>query len=74
MFTLFGMSKQIIIDAGLNCKNSSLPEYVNSLNVNYHYTTPDIHRSNSQVEHCMKAIMNLLKVDTKLRIEWPKKL
>lgn len=41
---LFVTPKQIIMDAGINFKNLSLPEFLDSLNITYHYTTPDIHR------------------------------
>lgn len=71
---LFGTPKQIIMDAGTNFKNLSLPEYLDSLGINYHYTTPDIHRSNGQVERYMRTIMNLIRVETSIKSEWSNSL
>lgn len=68
--SLFGTPKQIIMDAGKNFKNLSLPEYLDSVGINYHYTTPDVHRSNGQVERYMRTIMNLLRIETKVKSEW----
>lgn len=68
--SLFGTPKQITMDAGKNFKNLSLPQYLDSVGINYHYTTPDVHRSNGQVERYMRTIMNFLRIETKIRSEW----
>lgn len=71
---LFGTPTQIIMDAGTNFKNLSLPEFLETLGIAYHYTTPDIHRSNGQVERYMRTLMNLIRIETKVNLEWPKTL
>lgn len=72
--SLFGTPEQIIMDAGTNFKNLSFPKYLDSLNITYHYTTPDIHRSNGQVERYMRTIMNLIRVETTVKSEWSESL
>lgn len=74
IISLFGTPKMIIMDAGSNFKNLSLPEYLDALKIDYHYTTPDIHRSNGQVERYMRTIMNLLRVETRIKSEWSSKV
>lgn len=71
---LFGTPKEIIMNAGTNFRNLSLPEYLDLLYVSYHYTTPNIHRSNGQVERYMRTIMNLIRVETSIKLEWSKTL
>jgi reverse transcriptase-like protein/integrase-like protein/aspartyl protease len=68
--SLFGTPQQITMDAGSNFKNLSMPEYLDSLGITYHYTTPDVHRSNGQVERYMRTIMNLIRIETSIKSEW----
>jgi hypothetical protein len=39
--------------------------------IQYHYVTPDVHRANGQVERYMRTIMNLIRIETRVRSEWP---
>lgn len=72
--SLFGTPNQITMDAGKNFKNLRIPQFLDTLGISYHYTTPDIHRSNGQVERFMRTIMNLLRVETTTNTEWSKGL
>jgi len=54
------------MDAGLNFKNTSLPKCFNLWNIGYYYVTPDVHRGNRQVDRCMRTIMNMIKIVTKV--------
>ena len=58
------------MDAGKNFKNLRLPESLDALGIKYHYTTPDVHKSNGQIQRYMRTIMNLLRIGTKLRSKW----
>lgn len=40
----------------------------------YHYTTPDVHRSNGQVKRYMRTIMNLIRVETSIKSDWSKSI
>lgn len=72
--SLFGTPNEIVMDAGKNFKNLKIPEYLDALGISYHYTTPDVHRSNGQVERYMRTIMNLLRVETTVASEWSENL
>lgn len=72
--SLFSTPGKIIMDSGKNFKNLSLPEYLDSLGIEYHFTTPDVHRSNGQVERYMRTIMNLIRIETKVQSEWSNNL
>jgi len=65
--SLFGTPGKIIMDAGKLFKNLSLPQYLDCPGIEYHYTTPDIYRSNGEVERYMRTIINLIRIETKVR-------
>lgn len=67
----FGTPKVVIMDSGTNFHNSSVCKFLDEWQIQYHFITPDIHRANGQVERYMRTIMNLLRIETRLRAEWP---
>ena len=71
VLSLFGTPKKIIMDSSTSFKNTSFPKYLKEWQIEYHFTTPDIHRGNGQVERYMRTIRNLLRIETKIKSEWP---
>jgi hypothetical protein len=67
----FGTPKVVIMDSGTNFHNLSVCKFFDDHNIQYHFITPDIHRANGQVERYMRTIMNLIRIETTVRSEWP---
>ena len=71
---LFGTPKLFVTDAGSNFKNTTFPKMLESLQIEHHCVTPDVHRGNGQVERYMRTIMNLIRVETTVSSEWSRNL
>lgn len=67
----FGTPKLCIMDSGTNFRNLSLCKFLDEWNIQYHFITPDIHRANGQVERYMRTIMNLIRIESNIKREWP---
>jgi hypothetical protein len=67
----FGTPKVVIMDSGTNFHNLSVCKFFDDHNIQYHFITPDIHRASGQVERYMRTIMNLIRIETTVRSEWP---
>lgn len=72
--SLFGTPKLVVMDAGLNFRNSKVCEFLDNWQVQYHFITPDVHRANGQVERYMRTLMNLIRIETRIKTEWPSTL
>ncbi|XP_044766176.1 uncharacterized protein LOC123322299 [Coccinella septempunctata] len=59
------------MDAATSFKNTTFPKYLENWNIEHHYVTPEIHRGNGQVERYMRTIRNLLRIETRVKAEWP---
>jgi hypothetical protein len=58
----------------LNFHNLSVCKFLGEWNIQYHFIIPDVHRANGQVERYMRTIMNLIRIETEVRKEWPSAL
>ncbi|BES94514.1 Hypothetical Protein NTJ_07326 [Nesidiocoris tenuis] len=67
---LFGTPKLLVTDPGSNFKNTSFPRLLESLKIEHHLVTTDLHRGNGQVERYMRTVMNMLRVETQVKSEW----
>ncbi len=67
----FGTPRVIVSDSGTNFHNLSLCRFLDELCIEYHFITPDVHRANGQVERYMRTLMNLIRIETRVRSEWP---
>lgn len=59
------------MDSGTNFRNLTVCKFLDEWNIQYHYITPDVHRANGQVERYMRTIMNLVRIETRVRKDWP---
>jgi hypothetical protein len=67
----FGTPKVMIMDGGTNFHNLPVCKFLGEWNIQYHFIIPDVHRANGQVE---RTIMNLIRIETEVRKEWPSAL
>jgi hypothetical protein len=67
----FGTPRVVVMDRGTNFHNLSVCKFFDEWGIQYHYVTPDVHRANGQVERYMRTIMNLIRIETRVRSEWP---
>jgi hypothetical protein len=67
----FGTPRVVIVDSGTNFHNLSVCKFFDEFHIDYHFITPDVHRANGQVERYMRTIMNLIRIETQIREEWP---
>lgn len=61
----------MVMDSGTNFHNLALCKLFDELNIQYHFITPDVHRANGQVERYMRTIMNLIRIESSVKKEWP---
>uniref|UniRef100_A0A0A9X1Z8 RNA-directed DNA polymerase n=1 Tax=Lygus hesperus TaxID=30085 RepID=A0A0A9X1Z8_LYGHE len=71
---LFGTPKFFVTDAGSNFKNTTFPKLLETLKIEHHCVTPDVHRGNGQVERYMRTLMNLIRVESTVSSEWSRNL
>lgn len=71
---MFETPSKIIHDAGTNFTAKIFKNFVKQLGIEIHVTTPDMHRSNGQVERFMRTISDLLRVESQKSSDWSSKL
>lgn len=67
--SLFGSPKLIVADRGRMYESTSFVSWVKELGCEMHFITPEMHRSNGQVERYCRTVMNMIRVESNFRKE-----
>lgn len=71
VISLFGTPKQIIADRGRMFLSSEFTKLVTELGIDIHLITPEMHRSNGQVERYCRTLLNMVRIECNHRQnEW----
>lgn len=61
--SLFGVPKLIVADRGRMFTSNEFVSWISELGSDIHYITPEMHRSNGQVERYMRTVLNMLSLE-----------
>lgn len=61
--SLFGVPKLIVADRGRMFVSNEFVSWISELGSDIHYITPEMHRSNGQVERYMRTVLNMLRIE-----------
>lgn len=67
--SLFGCPKLLVADRGRMYESASFVNWVKEMGCDIHFITPEMHRSNGQVERYCRTVMNMIRVESNFRQE-----
>lgn len=75
VISLFGTPRLIISDRGRMFESANFKSWTQSLGISLHHITPEMHRSNGQVERYVRTVLNMLRIEVSYKkTEWADEL
>lgn len=63
VISLFGTPQLMVSDRGRMFESTGFRSWMQALGVELHYITPEMHRSNGQVERYIRTVLNMLRIE-----------